>query len=90
MKYGMLEFLIINKTKVSKREKNNSFLGLAISFNCFSEVRNFHYESGAILIEESYKNGNLEGITKNYSEDGQLMGRKNYKNGKIIGVWSRK
>ena len=49
-------------------------------------VVNQYYESGALEIEENYKDGKKEGIAKEYYENGKLKTESNWKNGKENGI----
>ena len=45
-----------------------------------------YYQSGVLKQTATYKNGNRDGISKNYLENGALKQETSYKNGKRDGV----
>ena len=44
-----------------------------------------YYENGQVYIQESYKNGELDGESFNFNEDGSLKSKAVYQNGELVG-----
>jgi antitoxin component YwqK of YwqJK toxin-antitoxin module len=50
------------------------------------EIRQFYYQSGALLAEAPYVEGKRHGIEKGYYESGALRWESPYVNGKMQGI----
>ena len=46
----------------------------------------FYHENGKIEVDAHYKDGLLNGLSKNYFDNGHLNGEGNYQNGKLNGI----
>ena len=47
-------------------------------------IHKTYYDSGELKYEATYKNGILEGITKEYNRDGSLKGKYMFKDGELF------
>lgn len=43
-----------------------------------------YYDNGQLRLRETYKDGNLDGLCKEWSRDGKPIGRVTYKNGVAV------